>query len=171
MSEDAKRKGFRYLLLRTKRGSIFFGKFIAAFIIIVPIIVLSVLAIAFYIYLKINFYSWGEVLSWSLWAIVVFTISSIPSIAFCLGISALINSSFGSLAASVSALGLLPIITRILKDNVSFMAFLQYLVPLKATYFLYNPQWWVVILATLGCLAYAALFSGGSYFYFKRKSL
>jgi ABC-type transport system involved in multi-copper enzyme maturation permease subunit len=171
ISEDARRKGFRYLLLRTTRSSIYFGKFLASLVIIVPIIVLTVAAIAFFVLISYSFYPIEEVISWSLWAVVMLVLVSAPSIAFCLLISALINSGFGSLAAGALTLGFFPLIARLLKDSAGFLVFLQYLLPQKAAYFLMNPQWWVVLLAAAGCVGYTAAYSAGGYFYFKRKSL
>jgi ABC-type transport system involved in multi-copper enzyme maturation permease subunit len=171
ISEDAKRKGFRYLLLRTNRSSIFFGKFLAALAIIIPIIILTVASVAFFVMFAFRFYPVEDIVTWSLWAIVMLILVSAPSIAFCLLVSALINSGFGSLAAGGLMLGLLPLIARLLKDSAGFMVFLQYLLPQKAAYFLMSPQWWVVLLAAVGCCLYTAVYLGGGYIYFKRKSL
>jgi hypothetical protein len=171
ISEDARRKGFRYLLLRTTRASIYFGKFLSAIAILVPIIVLSVVAIVSFIQFQLPFYPLDEVVSWSLWAIVMLVLGCVPAMAFCMLISALINSGFGSLAAGALTLGLLPIIARGLKDAAGFLVFLQYLLPQKVAYFLMHPQWWAVLLAALGCCLYAAVYSVGGYLYFKRKSL
>ncbi len=171
ISEDARRKGFRYLLLRTTRSSIFFGKFLAALAIIIPIIVLTVAAVAFFVLISYPFYPVAAVVSWSLWAIVMIFLVSAPSVAFCLLLSALINSGFGSLAAGALTLGFFPLIARLLKDSAGFLVFLQYLLPQKVAYFLMNPRWWVVLLAAVGCVAYVAVYSAGGYFYFKRKSL
>ncbi|MBN2351455.1 MAG: ABC transporter permease subunit [Spirochaetales bacterium] len=171
ISEDARRKGFRYLLLRTTRSSIYFGKFLATIAIIVPIIVLTVAAIALFVSLSYDLYPLGDVISYSLWGMVMLIMVSVPSIAFCLFISALINSGIGSLAAGALTLGFFPLIARLLKDSASFLAFFQYFLPQKVAYFLMNPQWWVVLLAAVGCVAYAAAYSAGGYFYFKRKSL
>lgn len=171
ISEDARRKGFRYLLLRTTRSSIFFGKFLAALAIIVPIIVLTVSAIAFFVAISYNFYPVADIVTWSLWAIVMLVLVSAPSIAFCLLISALVNSGFGSLAAGALTLGLWPVIARLLKDAAGFLTFFQYLLPQKTAYFLMHPQWWVALLAAGGCCLYTAVYAGGGYLYFKRKSL
>ena len=68
-------------------------------------------------------------------------------------------------------LGFYPLVARLIKDSAHFMGFMQYLHPLKIAYFLYHPEWWVVVLAAVGCILYAAVFTGGGYIYFKRKSL
>ena len=171
ISNDAKRKGFRYLLLRTTRASLYFGKFLASVAIMVPIIVLSITAISAYIHFKLGYYPVEDIISWSLWGMVMLSLVSIPSIAFCLAVSALINFSFGSLASSALFLGLWPIVTRVLKDLAEPFIASQFVLPLKTAYFLFHPETWVVLLAAAGCLLYAAVFSAGGFIYFKRKSL
>jgi hypothetical protein len=171
ISDDARRKGFRYLLLRTTRASLYFGKFLAAVAIMIPIIILSVAAIAAYIHFKLGYYAVEDIISWSLWGMLMLSLISIPSIAFCLAVSALINFGFGSLAASALSLGLFPVITRLLKDAAQPFVAAQFVLPLKTAYFLFHPEWWVALLAALGCLLYAAVFSAGGFLYFKRKSL
>ncbi len=171
ISDDAKRKGFRYLLLRTTRASLYFGKFLASVAIMIPIIVLSITAISAYIHFKLGYYAVEDIISWSLWGMVMLSLVSIPSIAFCLAVSALINFSFGSLAASALFLGLWPVVTRLLKDQAEPFIASQFALPLKTAYFLFHPETWVVLLAAAGCLLYAAVFSAGGFIYFKRKSL
>ncbi|RPJ07265.1 MAG: hypothetical protein EHM28_07730 [Spirochaetaceae bacterium] len=169
--EDARRKGFRYLLLRTSRESIFFGKLLATLAIVIPIIILTVVTISAYIHFRYGFYPLDQVVGFSLHAIIALILISIPSVALCIAFSTLINFGFASLAASVGLFVAVPIFTRILHELWEPLFLLQYILPGKAGYFLFHPEWWVIILSAIGIMLYAVLFAWCGNYLFKRKSL
>ncbi|MBN1523050.1 MAG: hypothetical protein JW904_01095 [Spirochaetales bacterium] len=171
IAEDANRKGYRYLLLRTNRQSIFFGKFLSVITLVIPLIIIIVFSISLFVHFIYRIYPIEQILFFSVWAAFAFICISLPSIAFCMMFSAMINSGILSLITSIGILSLGPLILRAFRDIWDPLVVLQFLLPGKAGYFLFHYEWWAILLAFIAMAVYTGLFTAGGYFLFKRKSL
>ena len=171
ISGDAKNLGFRYILLRTRRKYIYFGKFLASFCITVVLLAFLVFSAAMYVHLRLGLYFLKDVIFWSLRSFLLFIVLSLPYTAFCLGISGLIDSSFGSLAASVGLIGLFPVLVNLIENIWSPFGLVQYLLPHKVSFYLFHYQGWTVVLAFCGCILYTGIYLYAGYYYFSRRNL
>ncbi|MHC4176208.1 MAG: ABC transporter permease subunit [Planctomycetota bacterium] len=97
ISGDAQYLGLRYLLLRTDRASIYFGRFLGTVLFSTGVIAFLVGTIALYLGMKIRVYPTGELIAWSVYGCVALSILMVPYIAVCSMISASVDSPFLSL--------------------------------------------------------------------------
>ena len=105
-SGDIQSRGMRYLLLRTERANIFFGRFLGAvaFTAIYLLVVLTIVVL--YLALKLKIYDGGALAAWGLQGYVALVIGTLPYLAICSWISAAIDSPFGSLVLCLLLTGL-----------------------------------------------------------------
>lgn len=105
-SGDIQNRGMRYLLLRTERANIFFGRF-AGVVVFSGIYLAFVLAIVvFYIGMKLKLYDAGALFSWAAQGYLALLFISLPYLALCSWISAAIDSPFGALVICLMLVGL-----------------------------------------------------------------
>lgn len=104
-SGDIANKGLRYLLLRTERPNIFFGRFLGALVFLAASLGLLLLLLAAYVGLKLNVYEAGALTGWTLQAYAAFLVLALPYVALCAWVSSAIDSPFGALALSLLASG------------------------------------------------------------------
>jgi ABC-type transport system involved in multi-copper enzyme maturation permease subunit len=102
---DIGNRGFRYLLLRTERRNIFFGRFIGALAFTVISSVFTMAVVAFYLQFKIGIYSGVDIWMWSLQGLLAILALSLPYAALCAWFSAALDSAFASLAICLLVIG------------------------------------------------------------------
>ena len=102
---DIGSRGLRYLLLRTERPNVFFGRFLGTVKFFAIVSAILFLFIFLYMGLKFTIYGWGEIGLWLLEGYIACMLLSLPYIAMCALISALNNSSIASLALCLIAVG------------------------------------------------------------------
>jgi hypothetical protein len=105
-SGDIQNRGMRYLLLRTERANIFFGRFlgVVVFTAIYMFVVLAVVVL--YLALKLRIYDAGALAAWGVQGYLALVIGALPYLAICSWISAAIDSPFGSLVLCLLLTGL-----------------------------------------------------------------
>lgn len=96
-SGDIQTRGLRYLLLRTERSNIFFGRFLGAAFFTILYVGLMLALIVVYIGAKLQIYSFGTLALWGLQGWVALVFLALPYLAMCSWISAAIDSPFGAL--------------------------------------------------------------------------
>lgn len=96
-SGDIQNRGLRYLLLRTERANIFFGRFAGALVFTLLYTGLLIVLVVCYVAFKLQIYGFGELMLWGLQGWVALVFLGIPYLAMCAWISAIIDSPFGSL--------------------------------------------------------------------------
>jgi hypothetical protein len=105
---DIQSHGLRYLLLRTDRSNIYFGRFIGAIIFSTAVMAIIVAVITFYLGAKTRIYPASALAVWAVQGFLALSILMVPYIAVCSLISASVDSPFLSLVlAKVAIAGVL----------------------------------------------------------------
>jgi hypothetical protein len=94
---DAGSRGLRYLLLRTERPNIFFGRFLGTALFTVITTLLLVVVLLAYIGFKLKVYAAGSLLGWGLQCFLALAILSLPYTAMCAWLSSMLDSAFPAL--------------------------------------------------------------------------
>ena len=171
VSGDIQSHGLRYLLLRTERRNIYFGRFLGTVIFSNVVIAIIVATITFYLGMKTRIYPAQPLVGWAVHGFLALSILMVPYIAVCSFISASVDSPFLSL-----------VLAKLIIAGVLFGAMLGSFAWKPAKYLMYALPWgWQshllhsspahLLLAVLGCLLYAALFVMLGYYRFERRDL
>lgn len=171
VSGDIQSHGMRYLLLRTQRCSIYFGRFLGTVIFSTAVMAIIIATITFYLGMKTRIYPAGALALWALHGFLALSILMVPYIAVCSLISASVDSPFLSL-----------VLAKVVIAGVLLMGLLGGIYWKPAKYLLYALPWgWQsnllhpelarCMLAALGCLVYAGFFLFLGYYHFERRDL
>ena len=108
VSGDIQSHGLRYLLLRTERSNIYFGRFLGTAIFSTAVMAFIVVTITFYLGMKTRIYPALDLAGWAAHGFVALSILMVPYISLCSLISASVDSPFLSLIlAKVTIAGVL----------------------------------------------------------------
>ncbi|MHC4891070.1 MAG: hypothetical protein ACYTEO_16585, partial [Planctomycetota bacterium] len=171
VSGDIQSHGLRYLLLRTERSNIYFGRFLGTAIFSTGVMAFLVFTITFYLGMKTRIYPALDLAGWAAHGFVALSILMIPYISVCSLISASVDSPFLSL-----------ILAKVTIAGVLLMGILGSVAWKPAKYLMYALPWgWQSNLlhpaparfvgAALGCLVYAGVFLMLGYYRFERRDL
>jgi ABC-type transport system involved in multi-copper enzyme maturation permease subunit len=171
VSGDIQSHGLRYLLLRTERSNIYFGRFLGTVIFSTAVMAIIVATITLYLGMKTRIYAAPALASWAVCGFLALAILMVPYIAVCTLISALVDSPFLSL-----------VLAKVTIAGVLFMAILGSFAWKPAKYLMYVLPWgwqcnllhpdpvcWVG--AVVLCLAYTVAFLMLGYYCFERRDL
>jgi ABC-type transport system involved in multi-copper enzyme maturation permease subunit len=171
ISEDSRNKGLRYLLMRTRRRDIFFGKYLASVLLTWILLILLFLCILLYIHLKLDLYPFDLLLGWSLRGLLGFALISLPAVAIALGFSGAIDSGVGSLGATLGTLIILPLVLVALQTVWEPLTSLHYILPYKLSFYLFHPQNIYISATALAMAGYTAGYLAIGYLVFKKRDL
>lgn len=158
-SGDIGNRGLRYLLLRTDRANIYYGRLLATLILTAAVQVCAVLAIALYIGLKLQIYGGTDMLIWSLQGLFALIVISVPYVALCAWFSASNDSPMVSLVICNLIIGGV-VLGALVAAQVYEPAYLiRYLLPWGIQNRMLAPGVLTVLLTAGGCLLYAVLFT------------
>jgi len=171
ISGDVQNHGLRYLLLRTERCNIYFGRFLGTVLFSTAVMAIIVATITFYLGMKIRIYPALDLAGWAVQGFLALAILMVPYIAVCSLISASVDSPFLSL-----------ILAKVAIAGVLLIAILGSFAWKPAKYLLYALPWgWQNNLlhphlahwlgAVLASLAYTAFFLMLGYYHFERRDL
>jgi ABC-type transport system involved in multi-copper enzyme maturation permease subunit len=171
MSGDIQTHGLRYLLLRSARSNIYFGRFLGTVIFSIAVIAIIVAIITFYLGVKTRIYPASALAGWGVCGFLALSIQMVPYIAVCSMISASTDSPFLSL-----------VLAKMVIAGVLFLSVVGRFVWGPAEYIKYALPWgWQSQLlhpnvlhwggAALACLAYTAVFLGLGYYHFRKRDL
>jgi ABC-type transport system involved in multi-copper enzyme maturation permease subunit len=171
ISGDVQNHGLRYLLLRTERCNIFFGRFIGTAFFSTAVMAVIIATITLYLGTKVRIYSPAALTVWALQGFLALSILMVPYIAVCSLISASVNSPFLSL-----------ILAKVVIAGVLLLAILGRFAWKPAKYVLYVLPWgWQNNLlhpaaahwlgAVVASLAYTAFFLMLGYVRFETRDL
>jgi len=171
VSGDIQSHGLRYLLLRTERSNIYFGRFLGTVIFSTAVTAIIIVTIVFYLGIKTRIYPAPALAGWAVHGFLALSILMVPYIAVCSLISASVDSPFLSL-----------ILAKVVIAGVLVLAILGSVAWKPAKYLLYALPWgWQSHLlhpapahclgAALACLLYAAVFLMLGYYCFERRDL
>ncbi|MDT8301457.1 MAG: ABC transporter permease subunit [Sedimentisphaerales bacterium] len=171
ISGDIQNHGLRYLLLRTERCNIFFGRFIGTALFSTAVMAIIIATITFYLGMKTRLYPAPDLTIWALQGFLALSILMVPYIAVCSLISASVNSPFLSL-----------VLAKVIIAGVLLTAILGSFAWKPAKYILYALPWgwqnnllhpalahWLV--AVFASLAYTAFFLALGYIRFETRDL
>ena len=171
IAADTKNKGLRYILMRTNRESIYFGKYLSSIAVTVMLLFVLFISIIFYVRVKLDVYPLYTTLSWGLRALLAFTAISLPYIAISLAFSGMINSGAGALGASLGILLLLPLFARLLGAAWEPLSLIHFALPYQISFFLFHPKGGYVLLSLLGLFGYSGAYLFLGFLYFRRRDL
>jgi ABC-type transport system involved in multi-copper enzyme maturation permease subunit len=171
VSGDIQSHGLRYLLLRTERSNIYFGRFLGTVIFSTAVMAIIVATIVFYLGMKTRIYPALALVGWGAHGFLALALLMVPYIAVCSLISASVDSPFLSL-----------ILAKLTIAGVLLLAVLGSVAWKPAKYLLYALPWaWQGNLlhpapahcvgAALACLVYTAVFLMLGYYRFETRDL
>ena len=171
ISGDVQSYGLRYLLLRTDRSNIYFGRFLGTVIFSTAVVAIIIATITFYLGVRTRIYPAGALAGWAVCGFLALSILMVPYIAVCSLITASVDSPFLSL-----------VLAKVVIAGVLFLAVLGRFAWEPAKYLKYALPWgWQCHLlhpelshwggAVLACLAYTAVFLMLGYYRFARRDL
>ncbi len=171
VSGDMQNHGLRYLLLRTERSSIYFGRFLGTVIFSTAVMAIIVVTITFYLGMKTRLYPALDLAGWAAHGFLALSILMVPYIAVCSLISASVDSPFLSLVlAKVVIVGVL-LLGGLGKLAWKPAKYLMYALPWGWQNNLLHPATIHWLGAALACLIYAGFFLMLGYFLFERRDL
>lgn len=171
VSGDIQSHGLRYLLLRTERSNIYFGRFLGTVIFSTAVMAILVATIVFYLGMKTRIYPAPALAGWAVHGFLALALLMVPYIAVCSLISASVDSPFLSL-----------ILAKVVIAGVLLFAVFGSVAWKPAIYLLYALPWgWQGNLlhpapahclgAALACLVYTAVFLTLGYYRFETRDL
>lgn len=171
ISGDAQSRGLRYVLLRTERANIFFGRFIGTAIFTVAVLAFVVATITLYLGLKIKIYPGGQLAAWGLHGFLALAILVVPYVALCSWFSASIDSPFLSLVSSSLVVSAVPLFAFFAGMKWEAAAYLKYLLPSGVQNYLLHPDLSHSLGAAGACAGYTLVFLFFGYRHFANRDL
>jgi ABC-type transport system involved in multi-copper enzyme maturation permease subunit len=170
-SGDVQSRGLRYLLLRTERANIYFGRFLGTAVFSTGVIAFLILTIVLYLGLKTGLYPAKDLLIWSAQGFYALSMLMLPYIAVCAMISACVSSPFLSLILAKLMIAGPLLFGAIGRFAWEPLKYIKYLLPWGWQNHLLHPSVLHWGSAGLACLAYSAVFLMLGYRRFARRDL
>lgn len=164
-------RGLRYLLLRTERANIFFGRMLATMLFVVLVLALTIAMIGLYVGIRLDLYPAAEVFGWSLYGFAVLSVLALPYVALCAWVSASSESAGGSLVMCELVIGGVLLVGLWGGARMDYVGWLEYALPWGIQNYLFAPDVGQVLLAVAACLGYSAVFAGLGYREFASRDL
>jgi len=171
VSGDIQSHGLRYLLLRTERSNIYFGRFVGTVVFSTVVMAIIVATITLYLGAKTRIYPPMALIGWAAWGFLALAILMVPYIAVCSMISASVDSPFLSL-----------VLAKLIIAGTLILALVGGIAWKPAKYLLYSLPWglqshllhpapthWLG--AALACMAYTAVFLMLGYYRFEKRDI
>ena len=158
-SGDIGNRGLRYLLLRTERANIYYGRLIATMLFSIAVQFVVIAIVALYLWLKVGIYDGLEILGWSLQGLFALSILSLPYVAVCAWLSACTDSPMTSLVMSTAVIGGVLLGAVIAQSRFDGGGWLAWLLPWGVQQHLFRPELHIVALTAIACLLYMAFFA------------
>lgn len=168
---DIGNRGLRYLLLRTERSNIYFGRLISTMILAISVQVLVIAIVAGYLSLKIQIYDGMAIFSWSLQGLLVLSVLTLPYIAVCAWISASNDSPMVSLVIANAVIGGVLLAAFLAQLQWDYGRWLAWLLPWGIQKNLFRPELSTVLVAIGACLLYTVFFASLGARKFARRDL
>lgn len=168
---DVGTRGIRFHLLRTERANLYFGRFLGAAAYSSITLVVLLLTVVAYLGLRVDFYSWWELLTWGARGLIALFFILLPYLALAGLFSALVDSPFGALVLSALPVAGVPIVALLAGSKWSWAANVKWLLPWGCQQDLLHPDVTRFLGAALACLGYAAVFLALGYRHFSKRDL
>jgi hypothetical protein len=169
---DVGTRGIRFLLLRTHRANIYFGRYLGTVLYSALTMAILIATIVVYMGLRLDFYRWSELILWGVHGWISLVILSIPYVALCGWVSGVVDSAFTALVLCIAVIVGVPLFallgtTFALKEAHYVLWLLPWGIQDRLLH--YSPL--QVVLAALACLGYAAVFLTLGYRHFAKRDL
>lgn len=151
-------RGIRYLLLRTARGNLFLGRFLATALLVLAAHAFTILTVILYLGLSLRLYGAWALISWGLVGLLALAIQSLPYIALCAWISARNDTALPSLVTCVAVIGGVLLVSFLAGLAWAPAGYLEWLLPWGIQNQLLAPHWYQSALAAGACLLYTAVY-------------
>ena len=171
VSGDIQSRGLRYLLLRTERSNIYFGRFLGTVLFSTAVIAAIVATITFYLSVKTKIYPVMALTGWAACGFLALSILMVPYIALCSLISASVDSPFLSLI--LAKLAITGVLLGGLLGSIAWKPakYIMYALPWGWQPHLLHPSPAHWLGSALACLAYAAIFLMLGYYRFEKRDI
>ena len=156
---DIGTRSLRYVLLRTERANIFFGRLLATMAFTIAVQGLVIATIALYLWLKVRVYAGTEIAGWSLRGFAAIAVSGLPYVAVCAWISAARSSAMSSLVISNALIGCVLLAPAVAALSWEPARYAVYLLPWGVQNALLAPAAGAAAGAFGACLVYTAVFT------------
>ncbi len=171
ISGDVQNHGLRYLLLRTERCNIFFGRFIGTVLFSTAVMAIIVATITLYLGTKTRLYPASQLSIWAIQGFLALSILMVPYIAVCSLISASVNSPFLSLVLAKVAIAGVLLIAILGSFAWKPAKYILYTLPWGWQNNLLHPDMSHWLLAAIASLVYTAFFLTLGYIRFEMRDL
>jgi hypothetical protein len=171
IASDTRNKGLRFLLLRTTRRDIFFGKLLGSAAVAAMALLALILAAIAHLQLRIAVYSLGPVIVWGLWGAAAFAILAFPYVSLSLAFSGIIDSGAGAFFSCMGAMVGIPVLGLALARLWQPLGAIAYVMPYRVALLLFSKSPGIVALSALALAGYAAAYAALGYFLFRRRDL
>jgi len=168
---DVGSRGIRYLLLRTHRANIYFGRYLGTVLYSAVTMAIVLATIVVYMGIRLDFYSWSELVFWGLNGWIALVILSLPYVALCGWISGAVDSAFTALVLGIAVIVGVPLFAMLGKLALEEAHYVRWLLPWGIQNRLLHYSTAQAGLAALACLGYAAVFLTLGYRHFARRDL
>jgi hypothetical protein len=168
---DVASRGIRFQLLRTERANLYFGRFLGATAYAGLTLAFLLLTVVAFFALRVELYSWGELMAWGARGLLALLLLLLPYLAFTGLFSATVDSPFGALVVSSLPIVGVPIVALFAGMKWEWAAHVKWLLPWGFQSSLLHPDPARFLLAAFGCLAYTALYLAAGYRLFSRRDL
>ena len=158
-SGDIGNRGLRYLLLRTERSNIYFGRLISTMILAISVQILVIAIVATYLSFKVQIYDGMAIFTWSLQGLVALSVLTLPYIAVCAWISASNDSPMVSLVVANVAIGGVLLLAFLAQLQWDYGKWIAWLLPWGIQKNLFRPEIPTVLTAIAACLLYTVVFA------------
>lgn len=158
-SGDIGNRGLRYLLLRTERANIYYGRLLATMIMAAGVQILVIGTIALYMGLKVNIYDGSAIATWSLQGLFALVVVTLPYVAVCAWISASNDSPMVSLVVSNAVIGGVLLAAFLLQLKWDGGHWLGWLLPWGVQKQLFRPELSVVLFSAGACMLYTVFYA------------
>lgn len=168
---DIQGHGLRYLLLRTERGNIYFGRFLGTAAFSTAVMALIIATITLYLGLRVRIYPAGALAGWAMHGFLALTILMLPYIAVCSILSASVDSPFLSLVLAKLTIGGVLLLAILGGLRWESMKLIKYALPWGWQNHLLHPEPSHWLGAGLACLLYTGVFLMLGYARFETRDL
>lgn len=171
ISGDVQSYGLRYLLLRTDRSNIFFGRFLGTVLFSTVVVAIIIVTITFYLGARTRIYPAGALAGWAVCGFLALSILMVPYIAVCSLITVSVDSPFLSLVLAkvvIAGVLFLAVLGRFAWEPAKYI---KYALPWGWQYHLLHPEFLHWGGALIACLAYTAVFLMLGYYRFAKRDL
>lgn len=172
LSGDIGSKGLRYLVQRTERSNLFFGRLIGAYVQALLVFALVFAIVTLYVIAKIKLYPAGDVVLWMLGGYLRMAVLLLPYLALCAWISAAIDAPFGALTVGLVVIGFVPILAWFAgRSNETAGTVIGFLMPGGFKWWLLHPSVPTILGGVAVMLGFTAAFTWLGWRHFENRDL